>query len=133
MVRLFPGLVRIPDVAFASWDRFPDRKIPEEPIPSLAPDLVVEVLSESNTGRRWNASEASISMPACDSSGRSIPSRVLSCCLYPRRVGHACLTFADARRWRRPPGFSLELSELFAELDRTADSQGPRRLQETIE
>ena len=48
-VRLFPGLVRMPDVAFASWDRFPDRKIPKEPIPSLAPDLVIEVLSESNT------------------------------------------------------------------------------------
>jgi Uma2 family endonuclease len=38
-VRLFPGLVRIPDVAFASWERFPDRKIPKEPIPSLAPDI----------------------------------------------------------------------------------------------
>ena len=48
-VRLFPGLVRIPDVAFASWDRFPGRKIPDEPIPSLAPDLAVEVLSDSNT------------------------------------------------------------------------------------
>ena len=49
-VRLFPGLIRIPDVAFASWDRFPERRIPEEAIPSLAPDLVIEVLSESNTG-----------------------------------------------------------------------------------
>src|SRR5205823_13938054 len=48
-VRLFPGLVRVPDVSFASWDRFPDRKVPEEPIPSLAPDLVIEVLSKSNT------------------------------------------------------------------------------------
>jgi Uma2 family endonuclease len=48
-VRLFPGLVRVPDVAFASWDRFPDRKIPNEPIPSLVPDLVIEVLSASNT------------------------------------------------------------------------------------
>jgi hypothetical protein len=25
MVRLFSGLIRIPDVSFASWDRFPDR------------------------------------------------------------------------------------------------------------
>ncbi len=48
-VRLFPGLVRVPDLAFASWDRFPDSKIPKEPIPSLAPDLVIEVLSQSNT------------------------------------------------------------------------------------
>ena len=49
-VRLFPNLIRIPDVAFASWDHFPDRKVPTAPIPSLAPDLVIEVLSESNTG-----------------------------------------------------------------------------------
>src|SRR5262249_15287473 len=48
-VQLFPGLVRIPDVAFASWDRFPGRKRPKARIPHLAPDLVVEVLSKGNT------------------------------------------------------------------------------------
>ena len=47
--RLFPGLVRIPDVAFTSWDRMPDRRAPDAPMPHLAPDLAVEVLSESNT------------------------------------------------------------------------------------
>jgi Uma2 family endonuclease len=49
MIRLFPGLVRIPDVAFASWGCFPDRKRPKARIPQLAPDLVVEVLSKGNT------------------------------------------------------------------------------------
>jgi Uma2 family endonuclease len=49
MVRLFAGLVRIPDVAFVNWDKFPSRKVPAKPIPELAPDLAVEVLSESNT------------------------------------------------------------------------------------
>jgi Uma2 family endonuclease len=48
-VKLFGGLIRIPDVAFASWDRFPGRERPTAPIPHLAPDLVVEVLSRSNT------------------------------------------------------------------------------------
>lgn len=48
-IRLFPGLVRIPDVAFASWDRLPGRKRPKVPIPHVVPDLVVEVLSKSNT------------------------------------------------------------------------------------
>jgi Uma2 family endonuclease len=47
--RLRPGLVRLPDVAFTSWDRLPDSRIPEEPIPSLAPDLAIEVLSKTNT------------------------------------------------------------------------------------
>jgi Uma2 family endonuclease len=49
MVRLTGGLVRIPDVSFVSWDRLPGRRVPIEPIPSFAPDLAVEVLSESNT------------------------------------------------------------------------------------
>lgn len=48
-LRLVPGLVRIPDVSFISWDRFPDRQLPAEPIPDLTPDLAVEVLSRSNT------------------------------------------------------------------------------------
>ena len=51
MVRLFPGLIRIPDVAFASWDCFPEGRLPDDSIPALAPDLIVEVLSRSNTPR----------------------------------------------------------------------------------
>jgi Uma2 family endonuclease len=54
MLRLFPGLIRAPDVAFISWDHIPEGKVPEEAIPSLAPDLAVEVLSESNTKAEMN-------------------------------------------------------------------------------
>jgi Uma2 family endonuclease len=49
MVRLAAGLVRIPDVAFISWDRLPGRRIPRKPIPDLAPNLAVEILSKGNT------------------------------------------------------------------------------------
>ena len=49
MMRLFPGLVRVPDVAFVSAIHFPNGQLPREPIPSLVPDLAVEVLSKSNT------------------------------------------------------------------------------------
>ncbi|SRR5579883_2235348 len=49
MMRLAPGLVRIPDVSFISWDHIPGRRMPTEPIPDLYPDLAVEVLSTSNT------------------------------------------------------------------------------------
>jgi Uma2 family endonuclease len=51
MLRLAPGLVRIPDVSFVSWDRLPQRRVPRQPIPELVPDLAVEVLSEGNTRR----------------------------------------------------------------------------------
>ena len=49
IMRIAPGLVRIPDLSFISWDRLPGRETPSEPIPDLAPDLAVEVLSEGNT------------------------------------------------------------------------------------
>lgn len=48
-LEILTGLVRIPDVAYISWDHFPGRVIPEEPIPSVVPDLAVEVASRSNT------------------------------------------------------------------------------------
>ena len=48
-LRIMPGLVRIPDVSFISWNKFPKRELPAEPIPDLVPDLAVEVLSEGNT------------------------------------------------------------------------------------
>ncbi len=48
-VRLVQGLVRIPDLSFISWNRLPGRRIPKQPIPGLAPDLAVDVLSRRNT------------------------------------------------------------------------------------
>lgn len=48
-IRLAPRQVRIPDVSYFSWDQVPGRRIPNEPIPDLAPLLAVEVLSEGNT------------------------------------------------------------------------------------
>lgn len=48
-MRLAPGLVRLPDVAFLAWKRFPHKKLPRSPVPDIAPDLAVEVLSRGNT------------------------------------------------------------------------------------
>lgn len=48
-LRTLPHQVRIPDVCFIAWERFPNRQLPREPIPALAPDLAIEVLSEGNT------------------------------------------------------------------------------------
>jgi Uma2 family endonuclease len=51
MLRLAPGLVRMPDVSFISWDQIPGGEFPEEPITGLIPDLAVEVISAGNTKR----------------------------------------------------------------------------------
>jgi Uma2 family endonuclease len=51
MLRLSPGLVRIPDVSFVSRARLAHHRRARAPILPLAPDLAVEVLSEGNTPR----------------------------------------------------------------------------------
>lgn len=48
-LRLLHGNVRMPDVSFISWDRFPDRKPPRAQVMPVAPSLAVEVISPSNT------------------------------------------------------------------------------------
>jgi Uma2 family endonuclease len=118
MVRLFPGLVRGPDVAFASWDRFPGRKIPEEPIPSLAPDLAIEVLSKSNTGpemkrKRGEYIEAGVLVVwEIDCKRRKVsvytPDGAVTVLKASQKLNGGDIL----------PGFSLKVNELFAELDR---------------
>lgn len=49
MLRLAPDLVRIPDISFVARSRLPGNKMPRGPMPRLAPNLAVEVLSKSNT------------------------------------------------------------------------------------
>ncbi len=56
-IRLFPGMVRIPDAMFVSWDRLPGRRPlgPDDPpIPDIAPDLAIEILSKSNTRKEMD-------------------------------------------------------------------------------
>ena len=47
-LRIMPGLVRIPDVSYTSWDKLPNRKVPLKPVPHLVPDLAIEVCSPGN-------------------------------------------------------------------------------------
>src|ERR1700678_144512 len=51
MLRLSPGLVRIPDLPFISRARLAHHRRGRDPILPLAPDLAIEVLSEGNTPR----------------------------------------------------------------------------------
>jgi Uma2 family endonuclease len=49
MLRLAPGLIRIPDVSFISWEQIQEETFPDDPIASLYPDLAVEVISAGNS------------------------------------------------------------------------------------
>jgi Uma2 family endonuclease len=49
MLAFLPGQVRVPDVSLIRWERIPGRRLPQERIYILVPDLAVEMLSPSNT------------------------------------------------------------------------------------
>lgn len=117
-VRLMPGLVRIPDVAFTSWDRLPGRREPTAPIPTLAPDLAVEVLSASNTPtemarKRLDYFTAGVRLVwEIDPDARTVS-------VYTGVDTFSVLTVSDTLDGGAVlPGFTLPLRDLFAELDR---------------
>jgi len=117
-VRLWAGRVRIPDVAFTSWERMPNRRRPPEPIPSLAPDLAVEVLSVSNT-----VAEMRLKRQDYFSAGVrlvwEVDPRKRTVTVYAASQEPVILTEADTLEGGTVlPGFALPLRELFAELDR---------------
>ncbi|MDB5351091.1 MAG: hypothetical protein JWN86_2338 [Planctomycetota bacterium] len=120
-VKLTSGLIRIPDVSFISWEKMPGRKQPKEPIPRLALDLAVEVLSKSNSRKEMNrklreyfASEVAV---VWFLEPRKRTARVFT---SPTRC--TLLTEADALEGGEIlPGFYLPLHELFAAVGRGPD------------
>ncbi|HTI50458.1 MAG TPA: Uma2 family endonuclease [Planctomycetaceae bacterium] len=122
MVRLFPGQVRIPDVAYISWSRIPGGRVPRAPIPPIAPDLAIEVLSDSNTAREMARKRADYFRSGValvweiDPVARSVAVYTApdACCVLGETDtldGGSVL-----------PGFSLPLRDLFGALDRQAES-----------
>lgn len=117
MLRFLPGLVKIPDVSFVSWQRWPQQSPPRRPIPAIIPDLVIEVLSDGNTREEmetklqvyrqagvqmiWYINPKTLDAVCHDDAGESIyvaQNGVLE--------GHDIL-----------PGFRLSLANLFARAD----------------
>jgi Uma2 family endonuclease len=118
MVRLFPGLVRIPDVAFASWDRIPGRRVPRAPIPDLVPDLSAEVLSEGNTDEEMTRKLREYFTAGVRLVWMAEP-RLRAVTVYTAPEQPVVLQEGDTLDGGAVlPGFSLLLREWFAELDR---------------
>ena len=116
--RLFPGLVRIPDVAFTSWDRMPDRRRPTAPVPDLAPALAVEVLSASNTPSEMRRKRQDYFNSSVGQVWLADPvKRIVD--VYTSETDSTRLTEADTLDGGAVlPGFRLPLRDWFAELDR---------------
>lgn len=115
LMRLFPGLIRIPDISFVSWARLAGGRLPRDPIAAFAPDLAVEVLSPSNTRQ-----EMERKLRDYFAAGVQLvwyvdpPSRTLTVYTAPdqSRLLHETDTLDGGSVL---PGFTLPLQQLFAE------------------
>jgi len=115
MMRLAPGLVRLPDVSFISWERLPGRRIPHKEIWDLAPDLAVEVISRGNTRQEMARKLADyfsagvrlvwyVYPAACEVQVYEAPDKCVTLAAQETLDGGSVL-----------PGFRLPLSTLFAQ------------------
>jgi Uma2 family endonuclease len=117
-VELVADLVRIPDAAFTSWDRLPGRRRLTSPVPLLAPNLAVEVLSRTNTpgemaAKRQDYFAAGVQLVW------EIDPRARTVVVYTSPTQSTTLGPTDTLDGDVVlPGFTLPVQELFAELDR---------------
>jgi Uma2 family endonuclease len=118
-IRLWAGRVRAPDVAFFSWERFADRRRPAEPIPTVAPDLAVEILSRSNPEsemlrKRKDYFQAGVSLVwEIDPETRTV-----SVFTSPAETDAILTEDGTLDGGKVLPEFTLSLRDFFAELDR---------------
>jgi Uma2 family endonuclease len=116
MMRLLPGLVRIPDVAFVSWKRYSQRRGSRK-MPQLVPDLAVEVLSEDNTPKEMSRKlddyfDAGVRLVwFVDPRKRSVK-------VFTGKKSSKELRESETLTGGRVlPGFSVPLAELFADVE----------------
>lgn len=120
-LHILPGVVKIPDVSFIGWDRWPKEPLPRRPIPALVPHLAVEVFSETNT-----PAEMAHKLQRCFQAGVQLV-------WYIDSASRTAQSFTSPTHFTTLdeqgvldggavlPGFQLSLATLFAEGDR----QGP--------
>ena len=117
-IRLWPGRVRIPDLAFTSWDRMPGRTRPHDAIPEISPNLAIEILSKSNTNREMELKRIDYFTSGVQVVWEIDPEdRTVA--VYTGIHDATDLVITDTLSGDPVlPGFSISLADMFAELDR---------------
>lgn len=117
-MEMMADLVRIPDLAFTSWDRLPGRRRPDSPVPNLAPNLAVEVLSRSNTPGEMAAKRRDYFTAGVELVWEVDPVK-RTVAVYTSPNDHTTLGTADTLDGGAVlRGFTLPLRDLFADMDR---------------
>jgi Uma2 family endonuclease len=117
LLRLMPGLVRVPDVAFVSWSKMPGGKFPKVRLADLVPDLAIEILSEGNTRGEINRKLKEYFLAGTTLvwiiDPRKETAQVYRAPDDSRRVGKSGVLDGE----QVLPGFQLSLADLFARAD----------------
>jgi Uma2 family endonuclease len=117
-LRILPKKMRVPDVAFIRWERFPGGKLPNDRVYRVAPDLAVEILSDGNTTGEMDRKldeyfEAGVQLVWY------IDPRSRAATVYTARDQATAIDVNGTLTGGEVlPGFSLRLGELFERADR---------------
>lgn len=113
-IRVREAQIRAPDATFIPWSSFPDEELPEEAFWSVAPGLVVEVLSPGNTTAEIDRKLTELFAVGCklawviDPETRS--AKVYTTVTRFREIDES----GTLDGGKVLPGFKLPLAELFA-------------------
>jgi Uma2 family endonuclease len=122
-LRILEDQIRVPDVAFLAWEHFPGRILPAEPVPAIAPDLAVEVLSAGNT-RAEMERKLNDYFAAGVKLVWFIDPASQSATVYEDRDRPLLLTLSDSLGGGSVlPGFELPLKQLFDKAGRRSGSK----------
>jgi Uma2 family endonuclease len=113
-IRVTPGQLRAPDVTFIPWSSFPGGELPEEAYWSVAPGLVVEVLSPDNTAAEIDRKLRELFAAGCKLAWVIDPA-TQSAKVYTSATSFKELAADGVLNGGRVlPGFKLPLADLFA-------------------
>jgi Uma2 family endonuclease len=120
IMRLRPGLIRLPDVSFITWARLLATDAHTKKVAPLGPDLAVEILSEGNTRKEIDQKRRELFAAGTKLVWVIDPkSRTAEVYDDPARPNQMILVReADVLEGGAIlPGFHLPLADLFADLD----------------
>lgn len=119
MTRISEGLVRYPSISFTAWKRIPDRRVPDEDIPDLVPNLAIEMLTDRNTAKEMLRKRTEYFAAGVERVWEiDLKTRTLT--VYSgsnRRTVYSQTQTVDASPVL--PGFKVCLADLFSRLDET--------------
>lgn len=116
--QVFEGGARAPDVSYIAFASLPGGKLPTKPIPALAPDICVEVLSPGNTVKEMKRKRTEYFASGVKLVWFFHPVK-RTVTVYERDDQGTVLLATDTLDGGKVvPGFTLSLSRVFGELDR---------------